>query len=78
MVIAVFHFEDSYVTLPSVKALHIVVFVENCAMDWIYFAPVIKMQAYHLIQSPSVAILYSPSRSPPCLTVSAASSQPAS
>ena len=36
------------------------------------------MQAYHLIQSPSATILYSPSRSPPCPTVYVASSQPAS
>ena len=44
----------------------------------IYLTTVIKMQAYHPIQSPSATILYSPFRSPPCPTVSAASSQPAS
>ena len=73
VVATVFDFADSFVTLPS----HGCIYWKLC-YGLIYLTTVIKMQAYHLIQSPSATILYSPFRSHPCLTVSAASSQPAS
>ena len=73
VIATVFDFADSFVTLPS----HGCICWKLC-YGVIYLKTVIKMQAYHPIQSPSATILYSPFRSPPCPTVSAASSQPAS